>query len=64
MKKTYIIPSTQITILSGKEIILEGSSLHLDGDNITGSLYDDKTATSAGMTKSYSVWDEDWSAAE
>lgn len=55
-----MIPQVLIVRVAPQRII-SGSDLTMNGDNISGTLYD-TDAASAGLTKSYNVWGDDWSA--
>ena len=65
MKKTYIIPQTQVLPLIPASIIaLSDPTLKPDenNENITGGLIDEN-ASGPGLAKEhhYNVWDDDWS---
>lgn len=59
MKKTYIIPATLVTRVDA-EAMIAASEFTLDSSN------ENALESSEILTKksSYSVWDDDWSAAE
>ena len=61
MKKTYITPAVDITIVAGACQTLVGSPL--DASKGSAALNEIDAGTDA-MTKrnSYNVWDDDWSA--
>lgn len=64
MKKTYIIPQTEVLTLTPASIIaLSDPTLKPNGENITGGLIEEE-AGGPGLTKEqphYNVWDDDWS---
>ena len=62
MKKTYMIPQVFIVRVAPQRIIsASDGELELVNGNYTGELGTTE-ATSAGLSKSYSVWGDDWSA--
>jgi hypothetical protein len=61
MKKTYMIPQMLIVRVAQTLPLMGSGDLQLVGDNYTGELGTSE-ATSAGLSKSYSVWGDDWSA--
>lgn len=60
MKKTYIQPATLQVIITNRVSILNGS-LHTTEEGGHATFYNE-AATGDALTKSNSVWDEDWSA--
>ena len=59
MKKTYIIPATLVTRVDA-EAMIAASEFTLDS-NAENALESSEILT---KKSSYSVWDDDWSAAE
>ena len=62
MKKIYKKPVTTSVELRNSESILSGSALHADGENIKGSLFNETTATGAGLvheSKDWDIWDNE-----
>ena len=57
MKKIYKKPVTTSVELRNSESILSGSALHADGENIKGSLFNETTATGAGLVREDNGWD-------
>ena len=56
MKKTYIVPATEIEVLNMKSVILTGS-LNVDGESGQGhATFYDEDAQGEGLVK-----DENWS---
>ena len=59
MKKTYMIPQVLIVHVAQTLPLMGSAGLQYDGENYTGEL-GTTNATSEGLSKSYSVWSNDW----
>ncbi len=66
MKKTYIIPSTEIMQLSAQEHVLDVSANMVGNVNVTYGGHSGGGMTSdvkgdRGSRSDYNVWNDDWS---
>ncbi len=65
MKKTYIIPEVYCMNVAAEKMISASGDLMAQPDGtLTGTLGSSDATSDALSKRNYSVWDEDWSAAE
>lgn len=57
MKKTYIIPEMQLTVIACEQLIAESLGKHATGADSGVVLVKENNSS----TPDYNVWDDDWS---
>ena len=58
MKKTYMIPTTELVTINS-DVILTGGSLTLTNEGGTGTVYDEDATSDALSRRNFSVWGDD-----
>lgn len=57
MKKTYMIPTTELVTINS-DVVLTGGSITLNATGGTGTVFDEN-ATSESLSRHASVWGDD-----
>ena len=58
MKKTYMIPTTELVTINS-DVVLTGGSLTLNAEGGTGTVYTEDAQGDALSRRSFNVWGDD-----